>query len=375
MASSDDRSELKGIARSVDALFKSPDGEGSPSPPSDGQPGAAGQPVGPFAEAVAAFLQVPTGDRAEKVRTEATELREAVQLDPLADGVERLALEAGNPPDEAVLELARQILSPGVASRIAARLGATRDEDRRTELNRVARRLGHEMAMAISDALTATTDRSARRAFVDAMVAMGPAAMAVVEEMVEDGRWFVVRNAVAILGEAGGERAVELITASLAHTDPRVRREALLSLAKVGGDDAGMLVYGMIEDPDADVRQAAAMAAGALKVERALKPLLALLEDEEDEDVRIGILHALGQLGDPGAVQSIEKHAVNSFFSRNPTDERIAAYRALCRIGTPHAMKVLEEATEDKDPEVRREVRALVREKEKARAAMATDPV
>ncbi len=181
--------------------------------------------------------------------------------------------------------------------------------------------------------------------------------------MVEDGRWFVVRNAVTILGEVGGDRAVELVTSALAHTDARVRREALLALAKVGGEDAGMLVYGMIEDPDPEVRLAAAMAAGALKVERALKPLLHLLESERNPDVTVAVLHALGQLGDPGATNAVEKRAVGSFFSRPPTEVRIAAYRALHKIGTPRAQSLIGDAAEDKDPGVRAVVRRLLGER------------
>jgi HEAT repeat protein len=256
--------------------------------------------------------------------------------------------------------MAQALVTPGVASRIAARLGAARDESRRAELVLTCQRLGHDMALAIIDALASTTDRFARRTYLDTMVAMGPDVMPVVEHMVEDGRWFVVRNAVAILGEIGGDRAVELIISSLAHTDARVRREALHALARVGGEDAGMLVYGMIEDPDAEVRLAAAVAAGALKVERALRPLLALLEGENDPDVVVGVLGALGQLGDPGAVNAIEKRAVASFFSRPPTDVRIAAYRALHNIGTPHAKSLLVQAADDKDSEVRSAVRSLL---------------
>jgi HEAT repeat protein len=278
----------------------------------------------------------------------------------LADAVERLARAGGEAPDEASVAMGRSLLTPGVASRMAARLGTAREEARRADLVATCVRLGRDMALALADALSDTTDRFARRAYLDAMVAMGSDGMSVAEEMVEDGRWFVVRNAVAILGEVGGERAVELLISSLAHTDARVRREALLSLAKVGGEDAGMLVYGMIEDPDPEVRLSAAMAAGALKVERALKPLLSLLETESDSDVVVAVLRALGQLGDPGATNAVEKRAVASFFSKPPTDVRIAAYRALHNIGTPRAKSLIQEAAEDKDPEVRGAVRHLL---------------
>jgi HEAT repeats len=294
------------------------------------------------------------------VRDAAAALREANSLDALADAVERLARAGGDPPDEASVVMARALLTPGVASRVAARLGTARDPSRRAELVLICVRLGHEMALALADALSDTTDRFARRAYMDAVTAMGADGMRVAEEMVEDGRWFVVRNAVAILGEIGGDRAVELVTSSLAHKDPRVRREALLSLARIGGEDAGMLVYGMIEDPDRDVRLAAAMAAGALKVERALRPLLALLEGEGDPDIVVAVLHALGQLGDPGATNAIEKRAMVSFFSRPPADVRIAAFRALHNIGTPRARGLLDAAADDKDPEVRTAVRHLL---------------
>ena len=122
-------------------------------------------------------------------------------------------------------------------------------------------------------------------------------------------------------------------------------------------------MYGMLEDPDPEARLAAATAAGALKVERALKPLLRLLEDGDDVDVTIGVLRALGQLGDPGAVNLIEKSAVVSLFSQPPTDVRIVAYRALFSIGTPHARDLVEQAVDDKDPEVQRFVREMLGER------------
>ena len=129
------------------------------------------------------------------------------------------------------------------------------------------------------------------------MVQMAEDARPIVEEMVADGRWFVVRNGVAVLSELGGEGSVELIMSTLAHKDARVRKEALLALAKVGGEDAGQLAYGMLEDPDADVRLAAATAAGALKVERALKPLLKMLDGETDSDVLVAVLEGTRAVG------------------------------------------------------------------------------
>lgn len=320
-----------------------------------------------FMAAVDHFLASPPLERdgqALALREMVSALRDANALDPLANAVERIILSGGDEPDEASLAIADSMVSAGVASRIVARLGLERDPERRAELMRVAKEIGLEMAIALSDALSDNTDSYARRTFMDAMIQLGPTAMVVLEQMIEDRSWFVVRNAVTILGEVGGERAAELVTSALANTDARVRREGLLALAKLGGEaageDAGLLVFGMLDDPDAKVQEAAMTAAGALKVERALKPLLAKLEVATDQDGIEAVIRALGQLGDPGAVHAIEKHAVGGFLKRPPVDQRITAYRALHSIGTPHASKLVADAVDDKDPQVRDAVRAML---------------
>lgn len=392
MAPSDPDKELSGLARSIDALFseRKPRGDTSdaqPTPPeseeADGEtagqassedvvweevgrsPNAADADPEALNAAVRRFIESDPFRReglGHEIRDAAAALREANALDVLADAVEHLARTGDDAPDEAGVAMARALLTPGVTSRLCARLGAAREEERHGELVETCARLGRDMALALADALSDTTDRFARRVYLDAMVAMGQEGMDMAEEMVEDGRWWVVRNAVAIFGEVGGERAVELITSSLAHADAHVRREALLSLAKVGGEDARMLVYGMIEDPDPGVRLAAARAAGALKVERALKPLLSVLEGENDPDVVVAVLHALGQLGDPSATNAVEKRAVGSFFSKPPTAVRIAAYHALNHIGTPRAKSLIQDAAKDKNPEVKAAVQHLMGE-------------
>jgi len=175
-----------------------------------------------------------------------------------------------------------------------------------------------------------------------------------------DENRFLVRNAVTILGDTGGDRAVELVTSALANPDARVRLEALRSLAKLGDEDSGDLVLGLLDDSDRDVRVAAAVAAGELHVERALRHVIRMLDETKDPDEAIALVRALGHLGDPGAVPSIEKHAVRTLFSKPRTDVRIAAYRALHQIGTPHARRLLNQAVDDKEPAVKAAVKEML---------------
>ncbi len=324
-------------------------------PREEGEAGTVGtaRPT-PLAAAVSAYLMGTADQRTDLVNPVRSQTAAAIDvgnLDEVAAAMETLLLQPV--PDPEAITLAHMLITTPVEGRLVMRLGEEKDERRREALIEALATLGASMAQTISDALANTDNRHARRSYVRTLVAMGKEGMTVVEEMLEDDRWFVVRNGVMVLGEVAGDTAVSFLTSTLAHGDARVRRETVISLAKIGGEDAGMLALGMLEDADADVRAGAARAVGVLKVERALRPLLKLLEDEEQDSVVEQILRSLGQLGDPSAVPSIEKRAVGSFLRKPPTDVRVAAYTALGAIGTPHAMSLVEEALDDKDAEVR----------------------
>jgi HEAT repeat protein len=313
-----------------------------------------------FERAIDDFLAGEPGSAA-RLGDLAAEFRERLALDPLADAAERLAHAAGDPPDPTLVEMAVGIMNPAVASRIVQRIGHERDDFRKAEYATACQRLGEIMAKAFRGALTDTTDPEVRRTYQQMMVAMGGASRPIIEGMVDDENGLLVRSAVAMLGDIGGERAVELVVSALANPDARVRREALLSMAKLGDEESAPLVLASMEDPDPDVRLAAATAAGELKVDRALRPLLAMLGAEGDPDRLQPLIRALGQLGDPGAVPAIEKHAVRTMFSKPTTEVRVEAYRALHQIGTPHARELVQQALSDKkDVGLRAAVRRVV---------------
>ncbi len=313
-----------------------------------------------FRSAVDAFVAGEPG-AGLRVETLAAALRDRLALDPLADAIETLVREAGEPPDTRFLDLARSVIDPAVASRLVQRMGQEGEGAKREDYFALCRRVGLVMANALRGALTGTLGRDVRRVYHDALISMGEASRPVIEGMVQDDNRFLVRDGVAMLGEIGGPRAVELVTSALADTDARVRSEALLALGKLGDEKAGQLALGSLDDADPSVRIAAAVAAGQLRLERALRPLLQMLEKEQDPEKCIPLLRALGQIGDPGAVHAIEKHAVPSMFSKPRTDVRVAAYRALHAIGTPHARDLIKQTAQDKDPVVRVALKDLAR--------------
>jgi hypothetical protein len=316
-----------------------------------------------LAQAVHAFTS-DRGDRdglEQRIRDESNALRDANHLEPIVDATELLARAASVTEPSVARDLAHHLTTPAVSAKLALRLALTRDEVRRGELIEAFRRLDEEAAVALSGALAEADDRSARRNLVDGLVAMGEEGLKQAELMVQEGNdWGVVRNGVVILGELGGERAVAQLMDTVQHHKAQVRRETIAALARIGGEGAILLLMGRLEDEDDGVRATAARALGNLGSERVVKTLLARLDQEDSEEALQEILRALGQLGDPGAVPAIEKRAVGSFLRRKASPAvRVAAYRALSLIGTPHAKKLIADATEDKDAEVRALARSL----------------
>ena len=352
-----------GMAGLVQRLFSAGEEEPGASPSAEEWMGEEEAPVRPalpseLEELLESFLSA-TGSRkvqlGEAIAAAGARLEEARDLGTLANLVEALSeTSRGGPPDPEALDLATRLTTTGVASHLVGRLGSTREEVERKRLIRISAQLGREMALALADALGEARDRYQRRSFMDAMAAHGPLALEMAQTMVEDPRWYVVRNGVSLLGELGGEDVVSHLTTALANGDHRVRRETVKALAKLGGEDSAMLLLGMLDDPEGDVRAKACRALGVLKVGRAFKPLLKLLEKDNNEEVQVESLEALGKIGDPGAVPLIERRTVGRIFSRPSKEVRLAAYRALAGIGTPHARNLLLKATKDSDMDVRK---------------------
>lgn len=160
--------------------------------------------------AIESFLS-GTPSAADEVREISTQLGDRLALDPLADAVERLVHADGASGGPDAPGLAQEIINPAVASRLVQRMGREEDEERLAAYVVLSERLGMVMAKAFRGAMTDHTDERARRAYYDGMLSMGEVSRPVIEAMVEDDNRFLVRNALAMLGEMGGEGTVELV--------------------------------------------------------------------------------------------------------------------------------------------------------------------
>jgi HEAT repeat protein len=237
---------------------------------------------------------------------------------------------------------------------IVERLGRSKSEEDRAELRGVLLALGAEVVTPLVRSLTAASDLSARRAYRDALVELDRVGVPLLEDMVGDERWFVVRNMVGILGEIRSADAPEHFARTIRHPDVRVRRETIIALSKFGGDEAVQQLIVGLGDAEPSLRSAAALGLGLTKAGTAVNPLIKRLGEETDQETVIEILRALGRIGDPRAVAPLADRASGgSLFSRVPVPIRVEAIRALGDIGGEAARTVLQRLMRDRNDQVR----------------------
>jgi HEAT repeat protein len=253
----------------------------------------------------------------------------------------------------------RRLTKPSLLRGIAGLL--PRRPDLRDALHDVFLRLGPDGAEALIDLLTSADSLTDRRAYLAALAKCRDAVPTLIH-LLGDGRWYVVRNAIDLLGEMRALEAENALLETVKHREERVRRSVATALARLGTPRSIQAVQQMMSDPVPDVRVHAVQGLGGLKSPRAVGVLSRALDDETDQEVQAVILAALGRQATDEAVARLLKAAEpeGRLFKRKPTALRVSAVQALAEANTPAALAALRKFAEDKDREVRdTAVRAL----------------
>ena len=116
--------------------------------------------------------------------------------------------------------------------------------------------------------------------------------------------WVVRMHAARAVGRLGNPRSVETLVLLLQDKVPAVRDEAIAALVSIGESAVAPLVAAL-KDQDWRVRLRATEALCVLKSRTAVEPLVGLLQHDPDTAVRQEAARALGQIGDPTAVDAL----------------------------------------------------------------------
>lgn len=225
----------------------------------------------------------------------------------------------------------------------------------------VLARCGEDAADALIEQLTSAQSLSDRRIYFDGLVALKAGVPALIH-MLGDARWYVARNAADLLGEMEAEEALGPLSELVKHDDDRVRRAAITAVSKLKSPRALDALRQAMRDSSPQVRMQAAAGMGTHKGLRTAHTLTKAFDDEDDQEVQLAIIGALGRLGTSDAVQRLIKIAEpgGAIFKKKPLALRVAAVQALGEARTPAAQNALQNLLDDKEKDVKQAVFRLL---------------
>lgn len=260
---------------------------------------------------------------------------------------------ASNEDSARAYQMAFRRLEKPAPLRAVAALIPKRPE-KKQQYYQILTRAGEEGADAVIEQVNQAPTAADRRQLMEVFRELEQGVAALVR-MLGDSRWFVVRNAAELLGEVGAAGAEAALIELLRHGDDRVRRAATNALLKLGSPEAMRRVYESVNDESPEVRMQVAASLGARKDHRASSTLIRAIEDEQDADVQLAMIAALGRVGTPEAIQRLVKMAEpeGRLFKKKDGALRVAAVQALGDARTPAAVNALRALLDDKDRDVR----------------------
>jgi HEAT repeat protein len=227
------------------------------------------------------------------------------------------------------------------------------DQEAEEVVPRVFGMLGSESHQFLITALASETSRRQRARLVTLLRQVGGILVQPLRLALLDERWYLVRNALFLLGDLGGPEHVEDAERCLVHPDPRVRREACRALPKLGGKETEALLVRALNDPDETVVAASVDSLGTLGSERGVSYMIDLVArrgvfSEAGDALRKTAVEVLGRLRVAEATELLEDVLLKStLLSRSESPRiRAAAVQALGAIGTPKALELLERVAE-----------------------------
>ncbi len=260
------------------------------------------------------------------------------------EGLSGLVGEGRPSRTEAIAHLRSCLLRPHALNQAIDQVFDT-DRDRVIqEVHPYLEALGTPMAQHLMGRLEIEPDRARRGRLVDAIRSLGPGALGTLLQSLSAPAWYLVRNSLAVLCDAGDAGCIPSVAPLLRHPDLRVRQAAIRALWKMGGPQSEPHLVARLKDADERTLAEVLFALGQLRAAAGLPQIQAIaLGKRVPPGIRIQALEALGQIGAPGALPTLVQclRRKRLFSSGEPPPIRMAAAKALAALGTPEAQTAL----------------------------------
>jgi hypothetical protein len=304
-------------------------------------------------------------DRTELGRFVPRVLRGALGTGAWADArVALRELRAERPADWSEETLLQELMQPVTVQRTVEKLDA-QDEAALAEFLALALEIGDAGIDWTTLVLSESQRRETRLVLAQSLASRcrdNPERLA---PWLSDGRWYVVRNIVHILGWIGGAPVAGLLGTALRHPDSRVREQVVSALGNVDLKLARPLLVRAIDGADTRVFcQVLHQLSGARDPSTA-RFVFAFLQQERfaarPAEERRAIYAAIASVGGDEIVAELEAELVRTnWFDRQIEIHRHNVARCLARIGTPRALEALARGAQSKRPPVRQAAEAAL---------------
>jgi HEAT repeats len=245
----------------------------------------------------------------------------------------------------------RRLTKPGVIRGLSQHV--VRHREAGEVVHEFLARAGVDGAEVLVDLLVTADQPAERRAYREAILHC-PAAGPTLVHLLEDPRWYVVRNVVELIAELSVPDAELRVAHALRHADARVRRSAAAALGKLASPRALHALQRALGDDTPAVRLQAVLGLSLARNPRSVPSLVQALDREEDPDVQNALLAALGNHATEEAVDRLLVAVQpGSLLNRKPGPLRLAAASALAAAGTPDALAAVRGLLKDRDRDVK----------------------
>lgn len=199
----------------------------------------------------------------------------------------------------------------------------------------------------IVERMDAADSLPVRRELSRLLAEMGEQAVPAILELMNDRRWYILRNLAAVLGGIGSPLALPELRQCRSHSDVRVAKEAIRSMARIGGPQAEKAIIEVLSENRTELLPQALISLGAMKSRAALPELTAILVRDNlflrTLPLKLDVLSALAMIGDRSVLPLLTKLLLSRRLVARSRWVRFKTAIAVClgKLGDPGALPVL----------------------------------
>ncbi|MBI5893684.1 MAG: HEAT repeat domain-containing protein [Deltaproteobacteria bacterium] len=243
-----------------------------------------------------------------------------------------------------------EIASPDMIDYLVSRL-CTKEETKKTAVQQILVRIGKDAVPSLINKLIEIEEAFTRKTLFNTLVMLNENARLEAEALLNDTRWFVVRQMVALIGAIGNPESVEKLKTIVNHKDIRIKKEVLKALARIPSKMSVEILIETLKARQQDVQLQAIASLGILKEPSSLPVLMELALKKEafggNMDMRKEAVKAVTAIGDKRAVPGLINILMSkTFFGKDRNEDlRCLAAIGIAKIGGEEAIKAIEDAS------------------------------